>query len=78
VNRPACCPPIAHAMLIVSPAWYSLPFVGLQDDCDGGWLELRNCDLCMSTISRPAKRLAEHPKSFEQQTETDPREEESR
>ena len=31
--------------------WWALKFVGLQDDHDGGWLELRNCDRCHSTIA---------------------------
>lgn len=30
-------------------AWQRLPYVGLQDDFDGGWLEMRNC-VCHSTL----------------------------
>lgn len=68
------CPPIVHAMLIVSPAWVSLRLVGYQDDMQGGVLELRDCDLCGSTISRPARLAAQHPRDYEHQIETDPRE----
>jgi hypothetical protein len=32
-------------------SWLALPFVGLQDDGDGGHLELRNCP-CGSTLTR--------------------------
>lgn len=31
-------------------SWLALPFVGLQDDGDGGFLVLRNCP-CDGTIS---------------------------
>lgn len=41
-------------------AFGALPFVGYQDDFEGGWLELRNCTAstngrtCRSTIARRA------------------------
>jgi hypothetical protein len=44
-----CCRVIDHQ------TWAKLPYVGLQDDGDGGWLELRN-DVCGSTIARPATK----------------------
>lgn len=31
--------------------WSSLPFVGFQDDGDGGRIELRNCDRCNTTLA---------------------------
>lgn len=39
-------------------AWNALPYVGLQDDGEGGFLELRNCDRCWSTIAVVAKAVA--------------------
>lgn len=34
--------------------WNRLEYVGLQDDQDGGWLELRNCQ-CRSTLAIEVK-----------------------
>lgn len=31
--------------------WATLRYVGQQDDGEGGWLELRDCSRCGSTIS---------------------------
>lgn len=31
--------------------WLELNYVGLQDDADGGWLELRKCHACGSTMA---------------------------
>ena len=33
--------------------WAGLAYVGEQDDYAGGWLTLRNCAVCLSTISLP-------------------------
>lgn len=35
---------------ITDPEWRELPRVGLMDDGDGGWLELRN-HLCGTTLA---------------------------
>lgn len=47
-----CCPSAVHeAMKRDDLAWARLEYVGLQDDGDGGWLELRNCP-CGGTLGR--------------------------
>ena len=46
VARCACCR-ASHD----EEEWRALNRVGLQDDGDGGWLELRDC-ACGSTLSR--------------------------
>lgn len=33
----------------------ALPFVGMQDDFDGGWLELRNCTNFSTALGRPCQ-----------------------
>ncbi len=33
--------------------WSTLPFCGVMDDGDTGWLLLRNCKVCDSTMSVP-------------------------
>jgi hypothetical protein len=43
--------------------WLKLEFVGHQDDGDGGWLILRNCRDCHSTISCQAETPAEREAS---------------
>lgn len=42
----SCC-----SAVIVAADWLEMPYVGAQDDGDGGWLELRNHG-CGSTIAR--------------------------
>lgn len=46
-------PPIKQCMcgaIHTEVEWSCLRLVGLQDDGDGGWLEMRNC-VCNSTIA---------------------------
>lgn len=47
-------PPVAHCNCCgrdySALEWRDLPYVGLQDDGDGGWLVLRNC-ACLSTLA---------------------------
>lgn len=31
--------------------WLGLHYVGLMDDGEGGWLTLRNCAVCQSTMA---------------------------
>lgn len=46
----SCC-----CRVIDDATWESFSSLGLQDDGDGGWLDLRNCT-CGTTLSRPATR----------------------
>lgn len=53
----SCRLPHAHCgcgMVFTAEQWAELPFVGLQDDGDGGELELRNCP-CGSTRAALAR-----------------------
>ncbi len=34
-------------------AWRTAHFIGYQDDGDGGFLELRRCPICGTTLSCP-------------------------
>lgn len=50
-DLPQQCP--CCGAVLTSAEWAALPYVGLQDDFEGGWLELRN-HVCGSTLARVA------------------------
>lgn len=45
--------------VLTDAQWRALPYVGLQDDGDEGWLELRNHG-CGSTLARDVTLRQEH------------------
>ena len=47
--HPACTD-ASHARLKASPAWEALPVLGWQDDFRGGWIEMKLCPACASSL----------------------------